>query len=344
MKTLTLKIKPSKLNFKDLKKQFNWVYPWLETNDKCREFILSEPQEVAGIVSSSGKVTNKFYEEQEIVLYYPGQTIPGGKDIYKHFAENGYELIENPHPFILVNAMKELTDEKLDELGLPSWCLIVLPTKEDLLLPHGSGYLCFLRCYRSGGGRGLGMAFFGGGWSSDCAFLLKKKDNILDKVLENTEKTDTCWNWKDALRNGYGRVRNNGKTSTTHKIVYEKLVGKIPKGMVIDHLCRNRACVNPEHLETVSNKENILRGNGLTAENHKKTKCIRGHELLGENLYTLNGKRYCKACQKLYSDSLRKKNFSPSDTDPLKLGDFNSLTARVEKLENIFSKIKEAVN
>lgn len=161
MKILIPKIKPSKLTFKDLKQQFNYIYPWLEENDKCCEFILSTPPK----------------EEQDIVIYSPGQTIPGGKGIYQHFTDNGYELIENPHPSILTNAMKELTDEKLDELGLPNWCSIILPTKQDLLLPNENGNLCFLYCYRGGGRRGLDVVSFLGEWSHDRAFLLARKSS-----------------------------------------------------------------------------------------------------------------------------------------------------------------------
>lgn len=121
------------------------------------------------------------------------------------------------------------------------------------------------------------------------------------------EKTSTCWNWRGSVaENGYGTVWSNGKSYKIHRVVYELSTNRvIPKGMVIDHLCRNRTCVNPKHLEVVTSRENILRGIGVTAKNKTKTKCIRGHEYIGENLRTrvYDGDRIgrvCRACTKLY--------------------------------------------
>lgn len=96
--------------------------------------------------------------------------------------------------------------------------------------------------------------------------------------------------------NSYG-VMNGKKIVLAHRIAYEKYKGKIPQGYVIDHLCRNGLCVNPEHLEAVSNVENIMRGNGACAKNSRKTHCKRGHELIPENIYNrVNGKRDCRLC------------------------------------------------
>lgn len=74
-------------------------------------------------------------------------------------------------------------------------------------------------------------------------------------------KTDTCWLWLGAIQSGgYGNIRINKKSVKSHRFAYEELVGEIPKGMVIDHLCRNRRCVNPSHMEVVTFEENVKRG------------------------------------------------------------------------------------
>jgi len=81
-----------------------------------------------------------------------------------------------------------------------------------------------------------------------------------------------------------------------HRAVYEALVGPIPKGLSLDHLCRNRACVNPEHLEPVSLVENVMRGVSPHAVNARKTHCAHGHAFTAENTYMVRGERVCRAC------------------------------------------------
>lgn len=82
-----------------------------------------------------------------------------------------------------------------------------------------------------------------------------------------------------------------------HKWAYESIVGPVPEGMELDHLCRNRACVNPAHLEAVSRRVNQLRGLSISAKNARKTHCVHGHPLTGENVYEWRGSRYCRACR-----------------------------------------------
>lgn len=107
-----------------------------------------------------------------------------------------------------------------------------------------------------------------------------------------------CWEWPGVVNSaGYGVMQVNGKSKRAHRELYERVIGPIPKGMVLDHLCRNRKCANPWHLEPVSLEENILRGTGLPAENARKTHCIRGHEFTSENTRILRGaERECREC------------------------------------------------
>jgi hypothetical protein len=100
-------------------------------------------------------------------------------------------------------------------------------------------------------------------------------------------------------RGGYVAIRSGGRMRKLHRLTYEALVGPIPGGLQIDHLCRNRGCCNPAHLEPVTPRENSLRGVGPTAENATKTHCDQGHEFTPENTARrTDGTRRCIACRR----------------------------------------------
>jgi hypothetical protein len=108
-----------------------------------------------------------------------------------------------------------------------------------------------------------------------------------------------CWPWRGKMHpEGYGQISVNGRPEWAHRLAYSLLVGRIPEGLQIDHLCRNRACVNPAHLEPVTARENTLRGEGAGARNARKTHCVRGHEFTPENtVVDARGHRSCLACR-----------------------------------------------
>jgi hypothetical protein len=108
-----------------------------------------------------------------------------------------------------------------------------------------------------------------------------------------------CWVWTGSRgSNGYGQFFFEGRLRKAHRVSYAMAVGPIPTGLDLDHLCRNRACVRPSHLEPVTRRENLIRGAGFIAKQAAQTHCLRGHPLFGENLYRrANGKRECRVCR-----------------------------------------------
>lgn len=139
---------------------------------------------------------------------------------------------------------------------------------------------------------------------------MRTRVNPLERFWAKVQKTEGCWSWLGKkMPNGYGTFWTGEKYDLPHRFSYEVFNDeKIPIKLVIDHLCRNRICVNPKHMEVVSRGENVLRGVGLTAQNARKTHCIRGHELTKDNIYEYKNKynqvnqRICKTCRKLYKN------------------------------------------
>ena len=116
---------------------------------------------------------------------------------------------------------------------------------------------------------------------------------MTDKTQHTPDLSQPCIEWVGVIDNdGYGRLNVKNKWRLAHRVEYERLVGTITEGLVIDHLCRNRRCVNVNHMEVVSNKENVLRGSGISAKNAVKEYCKNGHKLPD----SINGKRRCLIC------------------------------------------------
>lgn len=126
---------------------------------------------------------------------------------------------------------------------------------------------------------------------------MSSEDRYWDKVRVG----DGCWEWIGGkIPDGYGQMLWNGRLRLAHRIAYELHYGEPPADdMTVDHLCRNRGCVNPAHLEQVSNRENILRGIGPTAVNARKTHCVHGHPFDETNTKRRSdGGRRCRACER----------------------------------------------
>lgn len=111
--------------------------------------------------------------------------------------------------------------------------------------------------------------------------------------------TDTCWHWLSTQTKGYGSFSLKGHQFKAHRVAWVLTYGSIDPALTVDHLCRNRACVNPAHLELVTNRVNILRGESLQARNARKNVCIHGHPLNEENTrIRRNGWRDCRVCSR----------------------------------------------
>jgi|SRR5690554_866218 len=128
----------------------------------------------------------------------------------------------------------------------------------------------------------------------------KAKDFIRAVGKFEIEQETGCWVWIGAAQsNGYGRFWDGEKSNYAHRVMYELFNGPIQASMDLDHLCRNRRCVNPLHLEQVTRSENLKRG--LTGENiaaplRARTHCPQGHEYSEENTRRYAGRRVCRAC------------------------------------------------
>jgi hypothetical protein len=122
------------------------------------------------------------------------------------------------------------------------------------------------------------------------------QDSLACRLASKIEiDSNGCWIWTGSKsRLGYGCIHmggRKGRVIEAHIVAYRFFAGEIPEGLELDHLCRNRACVNPDHLQPVTHQENMSRG-----AHAMKTHCIHGHEFTPENTYVNHGSRNCRTC------------------------------------------------
>lgn len=138
------------------------------------------------------------------------------------------------------------------------------------------------------------------------------KSTLSIRFWAKVDVTESCWLWTGSRTGfGYGNFYAvPGSPVPAHRMAYELMIGPIPPGLQLDHLCRVRACVNPDHLEPVTKDENNRRGFSPTAQNARKTHCSHGHEFTPENTYTPPKRpthRYCRECSRIR----KRKGYTP---------------------------------
>lgn len=117
-------------------------------------------------------------------------------------------------------------------------------------------------------------------------------------AIEDRGYLTRCWISNRAMHdNGYTKIGYMGATWLTHRFAYTVFVGEIPDGLQLDHLCKVRVCCNPDHLEPVTCRENLLRGDTITASQVAQTHCKQGHPLSGDNVYVRPDRPHSRGCR-----------------------------------------------
>lgn len=126
------------------------------------------------------------------------------------------------------------------------------------------------------------------------------KKTVIERFMSKVAIRKNCWIWTGAVeRFGYGKFSVSRRSVMAHRFSYHHFKGSIPEGLTLDHLCRVPSCVNPDHLEAVTLRENLLRGNTFQAKNKAKTHCPHGHPYDKENTFIRkDGARTCKECMR----------------------------------------------
>ena len=161
-------------------------------------------------------------------------------------------------------------------------------SEEGCEKPHRARGLCGTHYYR---------------FRNSSEFTKADRPPIGERFWTKVSISAECWEWRGSLSpGGYGQfsIKHGQSPAQAHRWAYESARGAIPDGLVLDHLCRNRACVRPDHLEVVTNAENKRRGESLPAVNARRTHCQNGHEFTPDNTYIRReGHRQCRTCAKV---------------------------------------------
>jgi hypothetical protein len=129
----------------------------------------------------------------------------------------------------------------------------------------------------------------------------RPRQSLWYRFWPKVDASGDCWQWIGGVSGRYGMVRPGGSANQrgAHVIAWELLVGPVPEGYQIDHLCKNTLCVNPDHLEPVPPRINLLRSEAWSGVNARKIACPKGHEYTAENTRLYQDKRHCRACDRM---------------------------------------------